>query len=357
MTRLAWLGIALAGLAASCRGGGGGAGRDDQQASGREPGVVDVGTSVATVQPFPHVVSAIGTVSPRPERYAALAAPGPTRVARIFVVAGQRVAKGDALVEFERAPFDAAAQSAAAALANAERAYARAVRLVAAGILAQKDSGQAAADLAAAQAAAVTARRAQELATLRAPLSGVVTGMSAVMGASVDANQPLVEVADPAALDIVFNVSPEEAGRIRTGDTVTANSGEGARGEPLGPGVVTSIAAAVDSVSRAVAVRARLVRPTRTLRIGESVFGRIVTGVNPRAVTVPVQALVPEGDGFRVFVVDSAGVVHARAVTVGGRSESLVEILTGVAAGETVVTSGAYGVEDGVKIGGGGARR
>ena len=349
MTPLGWVGIALAGLGVACGGGGG------QPALGGDPGVLGVATSVATVQPFPHVVSAIGTVSPRPERYAALAPPGPTRVARIFVVGGQIVRRGDPLVEFETGLFDAAAQSAAAVLANAERAYERAVRLVQAGILAQKDSGQAAADLAAARAAAVSARRAQELATLRAPFNGVVTRMTAVLGASVDANQTLVEVADPSALDIVFTVSPTEAGRIHAGDTVAVTSGEGTGGEALGPGVVTSVAAAVDSASRAVAVRARLTRPTRALRIGESVFGRIVTGVNPNAVTVPVEALVPEGDGFRVYVVDSAGVAHARTVTVGARSESLVEILSGVAAGETVVTTGAYGVEDGVQIGG--ARR
>jgi len=346
MIRLALLAVVLS---AAC----GGGGNEDQGAA--DAGVTGVATSVAIVQPFPHVVSAIGMVSPRPERYAALAAPGPTRVARIFVVAGQRVTKGDSLIEFERAPFDAAAQSAAAALANAERAYARAARLVEAGILAQKDSGQAAADLAAAQSAAVTARRAQELATLRAPLSGVVTRMTAVLGASVDVNQPLVDVADPTALDLVFNVSPAEAGRIHAGDTVIVTGGEGASGEALGSGVVTSVAAAVDSVTRAVAVRARAARPARTLRIGESVLGRIVTGVDPKAVVVPVAALVPEGDGFVVFVVDSAGIAHTRAVTVGGRTESLVEIVTGVAAGETVVTTGAYGVEDGVKIGG--ARR
>jgi len=56
-----------------------------------------------------------------------------------------------------------------------------------------------------------------------------------------------------------------------------------------------------------------------------------------------------------VFVVDAAGVAHARGDTDGGRSESLAEILAGVAAGETVITTGAYGVEDGVRIGG--ARR
>lgn len=351
MNRRAWVSVALAGIGAACGGGASGSG----QAVSREPGVLGVSTSVATVRPFAHVLSAIGTVMPRPDHFAALAAPGPTRVARILAVPGQSVAKGDALIEFERAPFDATAQSAAAALANAERAYERAIRLVKAGVLAQKDSGQAAADLAAAQAAAVTARRAQQLATLRAPLNGVVTRMSAVLGASVDANQSLVEVADPMALDIVFNVSPAEASRIHRADTATVTSGEGTGAEALGPGVVTSVGVAVDSASRAVAVRARLTVPPRTLRIGESVVGRIVTGVNPRAVVIPIDALVPEGDGYRVFVVDSAGIAHARAVTVGGRNESVAEILSGVTAGETIVTTGAYGVQDSAKIGG--ARR
>src|SRR5262249_64968 len=148
-------------------------------------------------EPFVQTVNVIGTVSARPGRYAALAAPGPTRVAQIFVVTGQRVASGDTLVEFERAPFDAAAQSAARAVSRPERNAGRAARLAQAGILPQKDADQAAADLAAAQAAAVTARRAQELATLRAPLSGVVTRMTAVLGASVDPSETLVEVADP----------------------------------------------------------------------------------------------------------------------------------------------------------------
>ncbi|HEX9280021.1 MAG TPA: efflux RND transporter periplasmic adaptor subunit [Gemmatimonadales bacterium] len=342
MRLLASCAVVLAALAAGC----GKGSSDEQQPAAR----VTAATAVATEQPFAHVLTAIGIVSPRPGRFAVLSAPGPTRVARIFVTPGQRVAAGDSLVEFERAPFDAAARSAAASLVSAERGYARAVRLVQAGILAQKDSEQAAADLAQAQAAAITARRAQELATLRAPLAGVVTRMTAVLGAAVDQSQPLVEVADPAALDIVLDVSPAEAAAIHAGDDVTVVTGEGGGAEALGQGVVTDVAAAVDSVSRAVTVRARLVRPARPLRIGEAVSGKIATAVHPRAVTVPVAALVPAGDGFQVFVVDSAGVAHARPVTVGGRSEALAEILTGLKAGETVVTTGAYGVEDGAKI-------
>ena len=68
------------------------------------------------------------------------------------------------------------------------------------------------------------------------------------------------------------------------------------------------------------------------------------------AVTVPAEALVPDGEGFKVFVVDSAGVAHARPVTVGARTGALAEILTGVRAGETVVTYGAYGMDDGAKV-------
>jgi RND family efflux transporter MFP subunit len=343
MMRGRMLGVAIIIAAGACRG-------EAKQSDAETPGVVGVGTAIATVESFRQSVNAIGTVSARPGHYAALAAPGPTRVAGIFVVAGQRVAQGDSLIEFERAPFDAAAQSAAAALATAERSSARAARLAQAGILPQKEADQAAADLAAAQAAAVIARRAQELATLRAPLAGVVTSMTAVLGASVDPSQTLVEVADPASLDIVCNVSPAEAGRIRAGDTLSVSSGEGSAAESLGAAVVVSVAAAVDSATRAVAVRARVGRSTRALRIGESVFGRIITGVHANAVTIPVEALVPEGEGFRVFVVDSAGIAHARSVSVGGRSETRAEILRGLTPGERVVTSGAYGVTDSTKI-------
>jgi len=346
MRRLSLVPLALVAAAMACRG------RASADESASAAATVAAQTAPATARPFARVVRAIGTVTPRPGHYAELAAPGPTRVARIFVAPDQRVQEGDSLVEFERAPFDAAAQSAAAALEAAQRTYARAVRLVQAGILAQKDSDQAASELAQAQAAAVTARRNQQLATLRAPLAGVVTRMTAVLGASVDASQPLVQIADPAALDIVCNVSPAEAAELAEGDSVALSAGEAAQGDQLAAGVVSGVGAAVDSVSRAVAVRVHVRRPGRRLRIGESVFARIVTAMVPRAVTVPVAALVPvpDGEGFQVFVVDSGSVAHARSVSVGGRSESTVEVLSGLQAGEIVVTSGAYGVADGAHI-------
>lgn len=329
-------------LLQACRGGAGEG--ESAQAS------VSVRTSVAAVQDVPLTVAAIGTVAPRPGRHAALSAPGATRVARIFVVAGQAVRAGDSLVEFERAPFEAAARSAEAALAAAQHAYDRAARLADAGVVPRRDVDQAAGDLAQRQSDAVTARRSLELATLKAPISGVVTAMTAVVGAPVDAAQQLVEIADLSALDVLLTLTPAEAAPVRPGAGVTFAAGEAASAETLGTGVVADVAAAVDAENRGVAARVRVVRAVRTLRIGETVFGRIAVGSHALAVTVPVEALVPDGEGFKVFVVDSAGVAHARPVEVGARTGTVAEIVNGVAAGETVVTYGAYGVDDGARV-------
>ena len=310
---------------------------------------VHVGTAVARSMAMPQVITATGTVAPRPGHVADLSAPAATRVARVAVALGAAVRAGDVLVEFEQAPFAAAARSAETALATAQAAYDRAARLAQAGVLPRKDVDQAAADLAAAQSNSVTARRSLELATLRAPITGVVTRMDAVMGQPVEANQSLVQVVDPSALDVVFPVSAEAVAGVRAGATVVLFAGEDARGDSLGSARVTAVAAAVDTVTRAVSVRASLGRTARPLRVGEAVSGRIILGVHAGAIVIPAEALVPAGEGFRVFVV-TQGLARSHDVRVGSRVDSLVEIREGVAAGDTVVTYGAYGLQDSVKV-------
>lgn len=382
--RLALSIIAAACLLTGC-GGGGGA---DAAESSDSAAVVGVRTAVAGRRPFQETLDAIGVVAALPGHVAELSAPAPTRVTRIFVTLGEHVRAGTPLVELDRAPFDAEAQSAEVALAAAEHAYERAKRLVDAGIMARKELDLAASDRARARAAAVSARRNRTLAELRSPIGGVVTRLSAVLGGSADPAQPLVEVADPGALEILLQVSPSAAARIRTGaevvlsagqhaaavgntgDTTAPSAGEAAGDtsasssasgastsrpptsapERLGTGVVRDVGATVDSASGSVVVYARIASPSRALRIGETVFGRIVVDTHPDAVTVPVQALVPEGEGMKVFVLDSANVAHATPVSVGSRTNELAEITRGLSGGETVVTYGAYGVTDGAHV-------
>jgi cobalt-zinc-cadmium efflux system membrane fusion protein len=323
-------------------------GSDDEDAA--PPAVVSVGTAVAGRGVFQETVDATGEVAARPGSVADLGAPGPTRVTRVMVAVGQRVRAGQPLVTFDQTAFAAEARTAAAALASAEHAYERAKRLSDAGIVPRKEAVQAAADLAAARGSAQVARHTEALATLRSPISGVVTRMDAVLGASVDAGTPLVEVADASALDVQFTLSPADAARVRPGSVVSLLEGPTAGGATIGTGMVADVGAAVDSVSHGVPVRVRVTAPSRPLRIGETVTGHITAGERSDAVTVPVAALVPAGDDVTVFVVDSAGIAHARRVTVGGRSATAAEIRSGLAAGERVVTDGAYGVQDSARV-------
>ena len=329
-------------------------GRKDKDEEGggdaEVPAVVSARVITVTTQPFTETVGAIGNVVARSGRLATLSAPSGARVLRVLVSQGSAVSRGQPLVVLDPAPFQAAEQSAAAAATAAEQNFARTQRLANEGIAPRKDVEQATADLARARSDLVAARRDAQLATLRSPIAGVVTRLNASIGAAADPAQPLVEVADPSEPDIVLGATPTDAARMRPGAKVTLSAGQSASGEPLGIGEVVDVGGMVDSSTRTVSVRVRAATTRRPVRIGETVFGQVAVAMNPRAVVVPSEALVPEGDGFKVFVVDAAGVAHARNVTVGGRSDTQAEIRKGLAAGERVVTYGAYGVEDSARV-------
>lgn len=342
-------GLAIVAVATATLSGCGG--KNDPEAAGATPATsVSVRTATVVVQPFFETLGAIGTVSPRAGHVALLSAPAPTRVTQVYVSEGQSVNRGATLVALDQSTFAQATRSAEAAFQAASRAYERARTLSQAGILPRKDLDQATADLAKARADVVTAKRALQLTTLRSPISGVVTRMDAVLGAAVDANQPLVEIADPSAVDIVLNVTATQAATVHPAAKVALTSGQSAAGEALGVGSVLDVGGTVDSASRSVEVRVRAPALKRSLRIGETVYAQISLLDRPNAVTVAVAALVPDGDGFKVFVVDTANIVHARHVTVGGKTETLAEITSGLTGGERVVTYGAYGLEDSVKV-------
>ncbi|MFN2604177.1 MAG: efflux RND transporter periplasmic adaptor subunit [Gemmatimonadaceae bacterium] len=314
------------------------------------PTAVGVRTAVVTIQPFFETLGSIGVVEPRIGHVALLSAPAPTRVIQVFVSAGQNVSRGSTLVVLDQSSLRESVRSAAAALTAAQRSYERARSLTQAGILPRKDLEQATADLAKARADVATERRLLELSVLRSPISGIVTKMNAVLGAAVDTNQPLVEISDPTAVDIVMSVGPTEAATVHPGAKVNLRSGEKSTGEMIGVGTVIDVAGTVDSASRSVSVRIRAATTRRPLRLGETVYGEITLSTREDAVTAPLEALVPDGEGFKLFVVDPKGIVHSRPVVVGGRTDKIAEIKSGLSGGETVVTYGAYGLEDSVKV-------
>ena len=323
----------------------------ESSAAGAERVVAGIGTALVSVRSFDETVNATGVVSGRPEGIAVLSAPAPARIAAVLVVVGQHVSAGTVLVELDQVGFRATTQSAEAALSAADSNRARQQRLADAGIASRRDLEQAVAMLASARADAERARRESELSVLRSPIAGVVTQVRAVLGATADPAQLLVEVTDISALDLVLALSPAQAAGLRPGARVDLLSGAVGDTASLGEATVVAIGGAIDAETRAVPVRAALRRTSRTVRIGESIDARIVIGTRSRALVVPLESLVPDGELFKVFVVDSVAVVHARAVVVGGRSATLAEVRRGLEAGERVVTVGAYGVDDGMRVG------
>ena len=310
---------------------------------------VAVRTEVVSVSDFTESVSAIGEVTPRPGHVAAMGAPAPTRVTSVLVSPGDRVSKGANLIELESSVFVSAAKGARATAEAARQNADRARRLVEAGILPRRDLEAATAALAAADADLVVAERNLELGMVRAPFDGVITRVAAVLGAAVDVGDVLVQVADPSAVDIVFAVPANDAARIRTGAGVQLRSDEG-DSAVLGRGTVAEVGGVVDAVTRSVAVRVLVATTHRPLRIGEVLFGDITVTTTRAALVVPIEALVPDGDGFKIFVVDSADVAHAQTVNVGARHGGVARILSGVVAGDRVVTYGAYGMDDGARV-------
>ncbi len=344
--RQSGFGLVLAALfcTASC-------GKNDPASDETEgPTAVSVKSVVVTAEPYTETIGALGEVAVRSGHVASLSAPAPTRIAQVLVSLGQRVSVGTQLVIFEQTPFREAARAAEAALTTAQRGYDRAKTLSEAGIIPRKDLDQATSDLAKARTDVAVARRAAQLSVLRSPINGVVTQMSAVLGASADVSQPLVEIADPSALDIVLATTPALAGKVKPGNKVHLRAGQNPSGESLGIGTVMDIGAAVDSTARNVAIRASLPTAARPLRIGETIYGDIEIATRTNSISVPVEALIPDGDQFKVFVVDAKNVAHARPVTVGARDQKKAEILKGLAPGERIVTYGAYGLDDGSTV-------
>jgi RND family efflux transporter MFP subunit len=322
----------------------------EETPAGEKQPSVGAKTVVVAPQAFTETLGAIGTVTPRVGHVASLSAPAAGRVGQVLVSMGRVVHAGDPLIELDQAPFRASLEAAQATYEAAQQASERQQRLAQEGITPRKDAQQAIADLARARNDLEIARRAENLSIIKAPISGVVTRVATTIGSSVDPSQPLIEIADPTTIDIVLSVTPTDAARVRPGAKTLLTAGQSQGGEPLGVGSVVEISSAVDSTTRSVAVRVQAPTTRRPLRFGETVFGAITVASRAGAIVIPNEALVPDGDAYKVFVVDANNVAHSRPVIVGGRTTSTAEITSGLKAGERIVTFGAYGMQDSAKV-------
>jgi multidrug efflux pump subunit AcrA (membrane-fusion protein) len=188
-------------------------------------------------------------------------------------------------------------------------------------------------------------------ATVRAPISGVVTDQPLYEGSFIASGTTLLTIADTSEVIVKAPFSDTVAAQLKIGDVATVLPTD-LPGEQMS-GQVTLISRAVDPASRTVEVWVTLGNGAGRLRVNGAAQVTVAANAKRDAVVVPASAVTLDAtnaDEGTVMVVDDASVAHETKVTVGIRTADKFEITSGLEGGETVVIEGNYALPDGSKV-------
>jgi Cu(I)/Ag(I) efflux system membrane fusion protein len=183
------------------------------------------------------------------------------------------------------------------------------------------------------------ARTASTAITLRAPVGGTVLERSVVQGQNVDPMTPLFTIADLSRVWVVADLYEMDFGRVRAGDRAEFRV-EGLPGRRF-EGRVAFVYPTVSPETRTIKVRFTLENPGGHLRPGMYGSVAVATAARP-TLAVPAEAVVRSGARDYAFLAHAGGRFEPRLVTVGTGDGEWVPVLSGLAAGDTVVTSASF---------------
>jgi len=177
---------------------------------------------------------------------------------------------------------------------------------------------------------------------VRTPLAGVVLERLVTPGTAVTMGTPLFVVSDLSTLWVLAELNETHLSKVRLGNTVRVRV-PAYPGDTF-PGRVTYIAESVNATTRRVTVRCEV--PNADGRLKPEMYATVLIGESAprRVVGVPSEAIQQVADRTVVFVADGPR-FRLRAVETGDDRDGLTEIRSGLAAGEHVVTSGAFVVK------------
>jgi Cu(I)/Ag(I) efflux system membrane fusion protein len=174
---------------------------------------------------------------------------------------------------------------------------------------------------------------------LRSPRSGEIAEKTVTEGPAVQAGDNVFLIADRSVLWVDLAVFEMDARSVRIGSpvqiTVDARPGKTYQGR------VTFIHPTVDEKTRTITARAEVMNRDGALRPGMYATA-MIRPATAKVLTVPTQAVLPTGTQNLVFVNRGDGRFMPRAVAVGMRGDSLVEIVHGLKSGDEVIASAAY---------------
>jgi len=188
-------------------------------------------------------------------------------------------------------------------------------------------------------------------ATIRSPITGIVTDQFQYEGEFAAAGAKLVTIADVSQVIVKAPFADTVASELKVGDPATVLPTDSA-GETM-KGQISLLSRASDPTNRTVEVWVTLANGAGRLRANSAAQITISANSKSDAVVVPASAVTLDasnGDEGTVMVVDAQNLAHETKVTIGIRTTDKMEIASGLQGGETVVIEGNFSLPDGTKV-------
>ncbi|MEM9706442.1 MAG: efflux RND transporter periplasmic adaptor subunit [Pseudomonadota bacterium] len=272
------------------------------------------------------------------------------RVSAINFNDGDRVEADQILVEFAQREEAALLSEAQATLNEASSELRRSEQLEKRGAVSETELSQRRREFGVADARFKAIEAQIEDRVIRAPFAGRVGIRTVSVGSTVSPGDIIVRLVDDTVMKLDFSVPSTFLADLAVGEQVVARSRAFRDSEFTG--VVASIDSVVDPVTRSVLVRAIIPNPDGLLRPGLLMTVDLL--FNRRgAIALPEEALIPSGDKSFVYVVDGAPgeqTAQRREIQIGDRRFGEVEVLSGLKAGDQVITEGAIKLRPGARV-------
>ncbi|MBK6694945.1 MAG: efflux RND transporter periplasmic adaptor subunit [Myxococcales bacterium] len=302
-------------------------------------------------------ISVTGAATFDPEAVAAVGARIAGRVRKVVKYPGDAVKRGEVLAELESAELGQAQAAVLSARAHVEAATANEARekqLAEARVSSMRDFELARATAQATRAELHAAEQKVRalggagggeigVMALTSPIDGKVVELRASRGQSVEPSHTVFKVADIRSLWIELAVFERELGHVRRGDVVEMSPQTNT--QMLVRGKVAHVGDIIDLDTRSAQVRVEIDNREEKLRPGQSVIARIHTQTAPLSVVVPRDAVTTVDGKATVFLVHEETAVEPRAVIVGSRDGTRVQIKQGLEVGERVVVKGVFALK------------
>ena len=312
--------------------------------SGSGRGSVAVIAAIAKAERLVSQINALGTA--RANEAVEITSKVSNTVTAVRFSDGQRVAKGQVLVELDSAQARADLEAAEAASAESASQVKRSRELIQSRVISESQFEQLEATMKANGARVAAARSHVDDTVVRAPFSGRVGLRRVSVGSLVNPGTTITTLDDLSVIKVDFSVPENFLAGLREGLKVTT-SAAAFPGRAF-TGTVTGVDSRIDPVSRSLIVRAAVPNPDLSLKPG--MFLNVTLARDEHdAVMVPEGALVPEQSRQFLFVIE-AGRATRREVRIGGRQPGRVEIVSGLKAGEQVIVEGTQKVREGAEV-------